>query len=96
MTTVISPGNNEASVRTLKRRHRWLVLRAASIGVDPEVAAQNLRRSQRLAFTINRREDLSANVITGANCTVVLVLIVRTTLTITPSNDELIISEIRH
>ena len=94
MTTIILPSNNEAGVRALKGRHRRQVLRAAGIGVDPEIATQNFRRRQHLAFTINRGEDLTTNIIARTCRWVVLVLIVRAATIITPSDDELTITKI--
>ena len=96
MAAVISPGDDKAGVRSLKGRGRRLVLMTACIGIDPEVPTQNLRRRQRLAFLIGRGEDLAADVVAGTRRTVVLVRVVRTALVITPGDDELAVTEIRH
>ena len=44
LATVALPGDNKASVRAFKSRHRRQVLGAAGPGVDPEVPTQDLRR----------------------------------------------------
>ena len=64
MAAAILPGDNKAGIRALESRHRRLLLGTRRVVVDPEVAAQSLRRHQR-AFTVNRGKDLAADVITG-------------------------------
>ena len=76
MAAVITPGDDKTTV--IKGRHRRLVLVTRRVVVDPEVATQDLWRQDQIAIIIGRgrREDLTADIVTGACRAVVVVLIV--------------------
>ncbi len=76
MATVVTPCDDKTTV--IKGRHRRLVLGTRRIVVDPEVAAQDLWRQDQIAIVIGRgrREDLTADIVTGACRAVVVVRVV--------------------
>ena len=76
MAAVVTPGDDKTAI--IKGRHRRLVLVTRRVVVDPEVAAQDLWRQDQITVVIGRRrrEDLTADIVTGACRAVVVVRVV--------------------
>ena len=76
MAAVVTPGDDKTAV--IKGRHRRLILVTRRVVVDPEVAAQDLWRQDQITVVIGRRrrEDLTADIVTGACRAVVVVRVV--------------------
>ena len=62
MAAVVTPSDDKTAV--IKGRHRRLILGTRRVVIDPEVAAQDLWRQDKIAIVIGRgrRKDLTADV----------------------------------